>query len=657
MKKIHILENILKKIICEGRNAERAKQKTINVIKGYLQRQGIQGDELDAIATEYERDIKEWLFHANIPDAIIRLEPIMANIAMQIGFASKSPKTDKLSRLKDITSYIIDNYRNEHFPITLNNLSLDNTSFEYLNELFGNIIDSIRNEDEEYSNKYTNAQSINNAYSVKRLDNFREAQYYGKYTCSKCPLCYTFLEDAWNHYTNNGHNTVYVILHKNWKTEKEEHGLNTPYDSYGLSMIFLIIDLDGNIVYSNTRWNHDTDGNGPSDIDRSFTKSQISDLLHVNFNEVFVPLVNLKQEKLYKRMTKQANKRLNILRQQGGNIYDLFNEVYMSSNGMIIIKLNDYYNILDNNYNIISPNMWYASIVNQSGDLIKVMRHDGKWNFLDENGEILYKPMWFDICNPMRDGYSIVKRNGKVNYLLEDGEMLLDTWADSAHEFKNGIALVKFDDGYNYINQKGEYLYKGGLFDDASFFSDGFATVRLHGKYGYLSQDGKLLFGDHGFDFADDFDDGIGYVSVDNKVNAINNKGEFISKRWFDSMTKFFDDVSIVSDYSLEHPQNVLRIDGKVLSPRIWFDEVILGYEADFVGCAIVSVGDKYNVLNYNGELLSEGVWFDKVGEQTSNGVKVLIDGKWTEIKWNDKTDGLVESVVRKVLNNIYKIY
>ena len=136
MKKIHILENALRYLIDEGRNAEKAKQKTIAVMKNYLSQNGIQGEQLEAMAAEYEHSLKEWLFHANIPDSVIRLEPIMANVAMQLGFTPKDKDTEELSRLRNITWYILENYRNEGFPIALNKLTLDNTSFDRLNELF-----------------------------------------------------------------------------------------------------------------------------------------------------------------------------------------------------------------------------------------------------------------------------------------------------------------------------------------------------------------------------------------------------------------------------------------------------------------------------------------------------------------------------------------
>ena len=283
MKRIHILESTLRYLLEEGRNAEKAKQKTIAVMKNYLSQNGIQGEQLESMAMEYEHSFKEWLFHANMPDSIIRLEPIMANVAMQLGFTPKKKDTEELYRLKDITNYIIENYDKEGFPIALNKLTLKNTNWNKLNDLFGNAVDTIANSANSNIKKKSKYH-----YTVKRLNTFDEASKYYPYTQN---ICYLKSEETWNDYTYDGKNAVYVLLRNGWKNTPAEHGKNTPYDDYGESMVFVIIRPDGKVAYTNTRWNHDTNNCGPRDVDQSFSDKmgEISDMLHTDYRNVLKP--------------------------------------------------------------------------------------------------------------------------------------------------------------------------------------------------------------------------------------------------------------------------------------------------------------------------------------------------------------------------------
>ena len=292
VKKIHLLENALRYLLDEGRNAEKAKQKTIAVMKNYLSQNGVQGEQLETMAAEYESSFKEWLFHANMPDSIIRLEPIMANVAMQLGFTPKNKDTRELYRLQDITNYIIASYQNTDFPIALNKLTLDNTSFDSLNELFGSAIDKSKG-----SWKPSNDGKPKPHYTVKRLDTFEEAHKYHPYTQN---ICYLGDEETWNDYTEDGKNAVYVLLRDGWKNIPAKYGEDTPYDDYGESMVFVIIRPDSKVAYSNTRWNHETEGKGPRDVDQSFTENmkKVSDMLQTDYRNVLKPYTD---EELAKR--------------------------------------------------------------------------------------------------------------------------------------------------------------------------------------------------------------------------------------------------------------------------------------------------------------------------------------------------------------------
>ena len=394
MKKIHILENALRYILEEGRNAEKAKQKTIAVMKNYLSQNGVQGEQLETMAMEYEHSLKEWLFHANMPDSIIRLEPIMANVAMQLGFTPKDRDTEELYRLKDITNYIIANYKNEDFPIALNKLTIDNTSFDSLNELFGSAMDASKG-----SWKPSNDGKPKPHYTVKRLDTFEEAHKYHPYTQD---ICYLKNESTWNDYTVHGKNSVYVLLRDGWEDIPAEHGKNTPYDDYGESMVFVIIRPDGKVAYSNTRWNHNTNGKGPIDVDQSFTENmdKISDMLQTDYRNV------LKASDMCHDLTQKAEQLL-----QKGWKYDinkLFDKVRDLGENRQSISLGYWMNIIDMQNKLLSPNQWFNFIGEFSEGFARVAdgEHQQRWSFINTKGQQIGG--WYTYVDNFEDGHAMV---------------------------------------------------------------------------------------------------------------------------------------------------------------------------------------------------------------------------------------------------------
>ena len=142
--------------------------------------------------------------------------------------------------------------------------------------------------DAEEANRISGGQS---EYIVKEVPDFKTANYYGNKSCSQSKLCYTQSESTWNEYTSRGRNRVYVCLRNGWENIPEEPGEGNPYDLYGTSMIFVFINPKGNIVYSNCRWNHHTEGAYNGDVDHAFTKTTLSQTIKMPFESVFKPKV------------------------------------------------------------------------------------------------------------------------------------------------------------------------------------------------------------------------------------------------------------------------------------------------------------------------------------------------------------------------------
>ena len=94
-------------------------------------------------------------------------------------------------------------------------------------------------------------------YKIVRIDSYRQANEYGKYTS----WCVTHGEKAFDNYTQHGVNQFYFCLRQGFENERKRVGQHAPLDSYGLSMLAICVYPDGDLKTCTCRWNHDHGGN------------------------------------------------------------------------------------------------------------------------------------------------------------------------------------------------------------------------------------------------------------------------------------------------------------------------------------------------------------------------------------------------------------
>ena len=181
--KQHLVEEVMKRVYCllnEGRNAEKAKEKTLEVIRNFFGKNTTWFDNefVDATANpnhlsviDYiENKLRELCFHANISDSVIRLELIIMRIALSLGFEQENQDSAKLNRLFRIVNYITKCVK-EKLPLPkplkqLNELTLENTTYDRLNELFGTVLDKQDADEAERINNADYSERINTDYEI-----------------------------------------------------------------------------------------------------------------------------------------------------------------------------------------------------------------------------------------------------------------------------------------------------------------------------------------------------------------------------------------------------------------------------------------------------------------------------------------------------------
>ena len=336
-----------------------------------------------------------------------------------------------------------------------------------------------------------NAQYEKNSnYEVIGPVDYETAKKYGDKSCSTSKLCYTQNIDTWNNYTQNGYNNVYIILQKGWENIPERHDddeSNSAYDTYGLSMIFVFVNGQGDLVYCNNRWNHNANYETGFSCDHAMSKEWISQLIGIRFDEVFKP------NNKWKELLINIQKRL----QNGEDPEYIFDNVWKNDDGWTEVEIRN------------------------------------KYNLINEKGELVYKgDNWFDYIGGFFEGFVKVRIQNKYNFINEQGELLWkgDNWFNHVTNFRNGVARVILDEkGYNFINTQGELLWKGdNWFDYIGGFVKGYTRVNIEGRgWNFINTNGELLWKkDNWFDYVYDFYEGFAEVKYKGVWCKLNTKGE-----------------------------------------------------------------------------------------------------------------------------------
>ena len=593
-------------IITEDKRSKQSKARCLNVLRAFF-------NNAQWLDTEFvHQDNPEHLSHIDYilkqfvdefyhtPELksgpTMRLMPLILRLALEMGFQQSNPDQTKLGRLKRILEKILALSKKGE-PV--DDIDINNTTFEQLDAKYGKAID-----DEYEADKVARANkqhTVNDSYRIIGPVDYDTAHGYGERSCPSSKLCYTQNPSTWDQYTQGGINNAYIILKDGWENIPPKHDdgngdsdTGSPYDTYGLSMIFVFVGPDGSLVKSNTRWNHRAAYRNPGcDCDHAFTEGMIEDLVGRNFEATFKP------NNKWKNAVEDAMRRL----ANGEKPRNIFDKTERCESGIIMVRL------------------------------------CGRWNFIGSDGKLLSPNLWFDDADDFYEGFASVEINEKgYNYLKPDGGLLSpNQWFDNVFNFRNGFARVKIKSkGWNFLKPDGKLLSPNQWFDGAWNFSDGFALVKIDGKgYNYLKPDGGLLSPNQWFVSADDFYNGFARVYINGKGwNYLKTDGKLISPDlWFDYAWNFSDGFASVEINGKGY--NYLKPDGKLLSPNQWFD----GADDFYDGFAVVYIkGKGYNYLKPDGKLLCPNQWFDIAWDFSDGFAKVHINGKgWYNLDSNGK--------------------
>ena len=346
---------------------------------------------------------------------------------------------ESIIKLNSILKYINnDESLSNSFDKNLNGLS-----FEKLSEQTTEGMEqAYKSERERFSS--TDFGERNTSYSIVKINNFKEANEYSKYTS----WCVTQENKAFNNYTNYGICVFYFCLKDGFENVKEKIGENCPLDEYGLSMLAVCVDENGECKTITCRWNHNNGGN-----DNIMSTEELSRLLGVNFYEVFKPSTLFKdtstlfKDRLEKAMSLAKNGDFS-----GFDYISDFNEY-----GIARVVLNNKCNLIDTNCNLLSQ-QWFDNISDFNEYGISIVVLNNKCNLIDTNCNLLSQQWFNNIYSFNKNGLAKVKLNNKYNFIDVNGKLLYKQWFDYISDFENGIAKVILNNKYNFIDVNGKLV-------------------------------------------------------------------------------------------------------------------------------------------------------------------------------------------------------
>ena len=106
----------------------------------------------------------------------------------------------------------------------------------------------------------------------------------------------------------------------------------------------------------------------------------------------------------------------------GAGPKDVFDVVEDFSDGLAVVKLGDKYNFINNDGELLRENMWFNDVTWFNEGLAEV-ELNGKWNFINTNGEIVFDDLWFDYVRDFQDGFAKVYLGDEWYYLDTKGNL------------------------------------------------------------------------------------------------------------------------------------------------------------------------------------------------------------------------------------------
>ena len=465
------------------------------------------------------------LFDINRGKGPIKYVPGLARISFkELGLnmtrlVTENNYPQEIGALKNIVRFIeCTPELNEKFDEDLNGLS-------YF-ELFDKINPMRKNANRINQEKLSSLKLKNKNYKIIPIHSQEEAAKYSGYTS----WCITTMLDQWENYTRFGRRFYFLLKEgfENIPRPSDPAAVGAPFDEYGLSMISVLVDMEGEPTHITTRYNHEFNGEDNPDL---HTAEQVQNITGINFYQELKPYTS---EELHSMGIVLFDEVPELLT-SGEDIYDIFDDVDYWNNEFYRVNLNEKYNLLHKKSNTLLYRRWYDNI-DDCIDGLAPVKLKGKWGCINKTGKEVI-PFKYDWVNEFKDGLAKVALNDKFGYIDKTGNEVIPCKYDLVDNFEEGLAKVKLNGKYGFIDKIGREICPC-KYDDVYPFSEGLARVILNEKYGFIDKTGREVIPCK-YDWVENFKDGLAAVSLNNKCGYIDKTGREVIPCKYDNAWNF----------------------------------------------------------------------------------------------------------------------
>lgn len=203
------------------------------------------------------------------------------------------------------------------------------------------------------------------------------------------------------------------------------------------------------------------------------------------------------------------------------------------------------YGAIDNHGTVIAkPEYDIMESFNSAG--IALVRKNGKWGYINQAYEAVVPAEYEKVNDFDVNNLACIEKNHKAGYINKQGKIIIPIEYDYIGRFIEGIARARNGNKWGYVDTNGNVVVPF-KYDDIKLFDQGLAYVRIREKVGYIDHENNVILPIQ-FD-AITPPDKKHVIRVINKgkVRAYNDEGQLITEDYFDSMSNFNSNFSLVS--------------------------------------------------------------------------------------------------------------
>lgn len=494
----------------------------------------------------------------------VKYIPSIARFAVgELGFETQEPKQDKLNDLMKIVQIIKSNP--EKYSKYLNA-----SSYDELEQTFAPILKGLNDEENERINNASYDTNFGEYQIIEDAD-YETAKEFGNLSHPDSKLCYTQSESTWKDYTQDGLNKVYILLSQDWKNLQPEHTEDlldshvpqneTAYDRYGLSMIFVFVNQKNELIYCNTRWNHQAKYKQGCSTDHALTREDLSYIVRQPFMNVFK---GYSDEELLDKGVVPFHL-VQPLLDNGASLDDIFEKVVeLPVYNVYIVLLHDKQNIVSSDRKLLFKE-WYPSILRMNGFVLLCLE-SGAYQVATVNGQILsnkheYVKIQFNTKIQCFMCYRRVGHSDEAQlfFVRKDGSYVTDKPCFGGY-LSSGFFEPRIMDDKIVVSFKGMDSFTCNVLNVNTgkfMLEKNVYNIQIHETYSLIDTGSRKmicdtdlndLFPNYNFrsvDYAGDIDNELIFFYCETyagKYSIFSNQGKQITQVWFETPLSYLKD-------------------------------------------------------------------------------------------------------------------